>query len=137
MPAGGSGIARLPLELPCRLRHNGKVSCGFETVDIDGVPVSCSHETWDGHILVRHSELQGLEYLAADAVRNPDMVYDSTRRPNRKLFYREAVQPLPFSHKYVLVVVAYDDLPDGPVGVVVTAYPAFQVLEDDVLVWQR
>ena len=136
MPAGGSGIARTPLELPRRLRHNGRVPCGFETVDADGVPVRCSHETWDGHVLVRHSELQGLEYLAADAVGEPDIVYNSGNRPNRKLFYREAVQPFPFRDRYILVIVAYDELPEGVMGVVVTSHPIDRILEGNILVWQ-
>ena len=126
-----------PLELTHNSRHNGNVSCGFETVDIYGVPVRCSHDTWDGHILVRHSELSGLEHLAADTVGDPDMVYDSGRRSNRKLFYREAVQPLPFEDRYILVVVAYDYLPEGVEGVVVTCHPINNVLEGNILAWQR
>lgn len=74
----------------CR-RYNGNVSCGFETVDIYGVPVSCSHDTWDGHILVRHPDLNALESLVDDTINGPDMVYDSSRCSNRKLFYRETV----------------------------------------------
>ena len=125
------------MDLPCRLRHNGGVSCGFETVDIYGVAVRCSHDTWDGHIVVRHPELNGLEHLTVDAVRSPDMVYDSGSRSNRKLCYREVVQPLPFNDRYILVVVAYDDLPEGVVGVVVTAHPIDGILEGNILAWQR
>ena len=127
----------LPLDLPRDSRHNRIVSCEFETVDICGVPVTCTHDTWDGHVLVRHSELQGLEHLAVDAVRDPDLAYDSGTRSNRKLFYREAVQPLPFDDRYILVVVAYDDLPGGEVGVVVTAHPINGILQGNKLVWQR
>lgn len=128
------------MELSYRLRHNGKVSCGFETVDIYGVPVSCSHDTWDGHVLARHSDLTGLGHLAIETIIDPDLVYDSGRRPNRKLFYREARQPPPFSERYILVIVAYDDLPEGVVGVVVTAYPIEGLSESDegdTLAWQR
>lgn len=120
-----------------RLRHNGKVSCDFETVDIYGVPVSCSHETWDGHVLEHHPELYGLEHLVAAAVGDPTLVYESVSRSNRKLFYREAVQPLPFTDRYILVVVAYDNLPEGVLGVVVTAHPVNGILEGNVLAWQK
>ena len=113
------------------------MSCGFETVDIYGVAVRCSHDTWDGHVLEHHQVLFGLQQLAMDALTHPDRVYDSSRRSNRKLFYREAVQPLPFDERYILVVIAYDDLPEGVEGVVVTAYPINEVSERDILVWQR
>ncbi len=125
------------LELSRRLRHNGNVSCGFETVDIYGVPVSCSHDTWNGHVLFRHPELNGLEQLAVDSVLAPDMVYDSGSRSNRKLFYREAAQPLPFNDRYILVVVAYDGLPEGVFGVLVTTHPVNRILEGNILAWQK
>ena len=83
--------------------------------------------------MVRHPDLYGLERLAADAVGDPDVVYDSRSRSSRKLFYHEAVQPLPFTERYIPVVVAYDDLPEGLVGVVVTAYPVNGVSEEDTL----
>lgn len=126
-----------PVDLPQCCRHNGNVSCGFETVDIYGVPVSCSHDTWDDHVIFRHPELDGLQHLAIEVVTDPDLVYDSGRRSNRRLFYREAVQPLPFSERYILVVVAYDDFPEGVVGVVVTAHPINGILEGNILAWQR
>lgn len=84
-----------------------------------------------------HPVLFGFQQLATDTLTNPDAVYDSGRRSNRKLFYREAVQPLPFDERYILVVVAYDDLPEGVAGLVVTAYPIDDFLEGDTLVWQR
>ena len=87
--------------------------------------------------MFRHPELYGLEHLAVDAIRDPDRVYKSSSRSNRKLFYREAVQPLPFNERYILVVVAYDNLPEGVVGVVVTTYPTNRISEEDILVWQR
>lgn len=113
------------------------MSCGFETVDIDGVPVSCSHEMWDGHILGNHPMLAGLQRLVSEALTNPIAVYDSGRRSNRKLCYREAVQPLPFQERYILVVTARDHTSAGTVGTVVTAYPVNDFLEGDTLVWQR
>ena len=85
----------------------------------------------------RHPELYELERLVVEAVGNPDMVYDSGSRPNRKLFYHESIQSLPFNDRYILVVVAYDDLPEGVVGVVVTAHPINGILEGNILAWQR
>lgn len=125
------------MDLPCRLRHNERVSCGFETVDIYGVAVRCSHDTWDGHVLGNHPMLAGLERLAVETLTNPIAVYDSGRRSNRKLFYREALQPLPFQGRYILVVTAHDHSSTGTVGIVITAYPVNDFLEGDILVWQR
>ena len=113
------------------------MSCGFETVDVYGVPVSCSHDTWDGHVLDHHPMLSGLQRLAAEALTNPNAVYDSGRRSNRKLFYKEAMQPLPFQERYILVVTALDHTAAGTVGVVVTVYPVNEFLKGDTLVWQR
>ena len=134
---GERDCARRPLDLPCRPRHSGSVSCGFETVDVYGVPVSCSHDTWDGHVLGNHPMLAGFQRLAAEALVNPVAVYDSGRRSNRRLFYGEAAQPLPFQERYLLVVAAYDHTLAGTVGVVVTAYPVDDFLDGDILVWQR
>ena len=87
--------------------------------------------------MVRHPELNGLEHFAYDAVGSPDMVYDSVSRSNSKLYYPEAVQPLPFNDRYILVVVAYDDLPEGAVGVVVAAHPIDRILEGNILLWEK
>lgn len=75
--------------------------------------------------------------MAADAVGQPDIVYNSGSRSNRKLFYRETAQSLPFNDRYILVVIAYDDLPEGVLGVLVTAHPINRILEGNFLVWQR
>jgi len=81
--------------------------------------------------------LAGLERLAVETLTNPIAVYDSGRRSNRKLFYREALQPLPFQERYILVVTAHDHSSTGTVGIVITAYPVNDFLEGDILVWQR
>lgn len=106
-------------------------------VDVYGVPVTCTHGTWGGHILEHHPVLSGQQRLVADALTDPDRIYDSGRRYNRKLFYREAEQPLPFNERYILVIVAYDDLPEGVAGVVVTAYPIDDFLEGDIYWYGR
>ena len=81
--------------------------------------------------------LAGLGRLAVEALTNPNAVYDSGRRSNRKLFYREALQPLLFQERYILVVTAHDHTSTGIIGIVVTAYPVNDFLEGDTLVWQR
>lgn len=75
--------------------------------------------------------------MAADTIADPDVVHRSGSRSNRKLYYREAVQPLPFNDRYILVVVAYDDLPENVVGVVVTAHPIDGILEGNILLWEK
>ena len=111
--------------------------CYFETADCFGTRVVGSHARWNGHVLVRHPDLAEYQQQVIRAIAAPLYVYQSSRRPNRRLFYREIDFPAPFTEEYLLAVVAYDPVEDGLAGILVTAYPASEIHANNLLLWRQ
>lgn len=78
-------------------------------------------------MLDRHPGLAEYQQQVIGAIAEPLYVYQSSARPNRRLFYREIDFPAPITEKYLLAVVAYDRIGEGLEGVLVTAYPTDEV----------
>ena len=88
-------------------------------------------------MLDRHPGLAEYQQQVIGVISEPLFVYQSSARPNRRLFYREIDFPAPITEKYLLVVVAYDPVGDGLEGVLVTAYPTSTIEEINLLVWEQ
>ena len=88
-------------------------------------------------MLDRHSDLAEYQQQVIRVIAEPLYVYQSSARPNRRLFYREIDFPAPITEKYLLAVVAYDPVGDGLEGVLVTAYPTSTIEEINLLVWEQ
>ena len=114
----------------------GLMSCEFDAVDRWGVPLVCSHEVWDGHILLEHDYMEGQQDAVTAAVSDPYHVYRPRGRRNRRLYYRPFVLRRSYMQHYLLVVADY---PTGrrEFGRIVTAYHRQTIKRGDVLVWSR
>ena len=88
-------------------------------------------------MLVRHSDLAEYQQLVISAITDPLYVYQSSRRPNRRLFYQTLEFPAVFTEEYLLAVVAYDPVGNGLEGVLVTAYPASEIHTNNLLLWRQ
>ena len=112
------------------------MSCGFEAVDYEGVPVRCSHRIWSRHITVRHQDMEGQQAAVTATLAYPDLVYRSNEYPNRKLYYRREVLPQPYAQDLLAVVVDY---PTGrqTIANIVTAYRKLPDEERETLIWSR
>lgn len=96
----------------------------FETLDYSNTPVALSRATWQTKAgnggPGEHPEIR--DYL--DAVRatieQPDLVFQSTRDPRSRLFYRLSMGRGRFTGKHLVVVVKYGTEPAGIRGYVST-----------------
>lgn len=98
----------------------------FETLDYSDTPVVLSRATWQARAgnggPGEHPEVR--DYL--DGVRvtieQPDLVFQSTRDPRSRLFYRLSMGRGRFTGKHLVVVVKYVTEPAGIRGYVSTLY---------------
>lgn len=86
-------------------------------VDPLGREVLLTRERWFDHIVARHDEFRGREFLVREALTAPDFVNRDRRRPMRELFYRVSPLPEPYTDLLVRVVVKF-----YAAGEVVTAH---------------
>jgi len=52
-----------------------------------GYIVSCTQSQWNDHILVNHPNMKGKEKIVANAVANPQWVYQSNEFPSRDVYF--------------------------------------------------
>jgi sarcosine oxidase gamma subunit len=84
------------------------------THDALGRLVVLTQERWEGHILVGHSDMEGLELAVMRAIENADRTRPG-KRPGRQELYAQGLGPA----RWLVVVVDYSDTPAW----VVTAHP--------------
>ena len=79
--------------------------------------------------------MAGQQSATVATLRDPSFVFQSSRYPARRLYYKPFVLPEPYHRAYLLVVVAYDR--DGKKGTVVTAFPTANIKQEDILLWSK
>lgn len=102
----------------------------FSCLDYEGVPVSCDEDQWNGHVLVRHPEMAGLESAVQRVIARPSLVYADRDNPDTKIYY--GAEP---RYTRLRVVIRYKE-EDGRVsGKVWTAFPSPRIRPIDALIW--
>lgn len=76
--------------------------------------------TWYGHVLSNHAELTDHLTAVERTVRRPQRVTTDKDDPDREVFYRRGILPVPYHRDYLKVVVQFDN--DAGQGRIVTAF---------------
>lgn len=82
----------------------------FEVNDPRGRKVVCTLETWQSHILLDHSEMDGCEELVMATIAH-GTIYRDVRKDYRHVYYRRVKG----KGYYIKVVVEFDDADSGEV----------------------
>ncbi len=113
----------------------------FEIDDYEGTPVVLSQATWHSKAgndeSGDHPEIRGYLEEIADAIRNPDLVFQSTRDERSRIFYRLNVGRGEFAGKNVVVIVKYVSEQQGVRGYVSTIYLSRSVYSRGARLWPR
>ena len=79
----------------------------FETTDVFNKNVVLYEDDYKEHILLGHPEMQYVEEIKK-TVEEPNIVYNSKRYENRKIFFKLGVNKK-YKNLYTKTVVEYDD----------------------------
>lgn len=113
----------------------------FETVDYGGTPVILSWATWrakaGNNEPGEHPEIRDYLEDVQVTIQKPDLVFQSTRDPRSRLFYRLSVGRGRFAGKHLVVVVKYVAEPTGVRGYVSTLYLSRTVYAGGKQLWPR
>jgi hypothetical protein len=113
----------------------------FQITDYCGTPVSLGKREWEEKILssapTGHPEVA--DYLDAmeETIVAPDIVFESTRRADARIFYRLNVGRGNYEGKHLVIVVKDVQEEQGLRGYVSTVYLARGVHSKGRLLWQR
>ena len=109
----------------------------LKCLDKDGVPVVCSKETWNKHILPKHDEVEGCEAHVQSVIQHPRNIYQDTTNLNKLLLYSPAVLPKAHHCRYLRVVVHYKNHKIlGRRGYVESAMGCWNIRQGDLLIWE-
>ena len=79
----------------------------FETTDVFNKKVVLFEDDYKNHILVGHPEMQDVEEIKS-TVENPNIVYNSKRHNNRKVFFKYGANKK-YKNVYTKAVVEYNE----------------------------
>lgn len=91
----------------------------IETNDTFGIKVTCSETQWNNHIIL-HKVMENNENAVIDTITTPDIVYQSSKYNDRKVFFKKSSFATYSDNLYTKVIVGYT-LPNE--GEIVTAFP--------------
>ena len=113
----------------------------FETLDYSDTPVVLSRATWQAKAgndePGEHPEIRDYLEDVQVTIERPDLVFQSTRDPRSRLFYRLSVGRGRFTGKHLVVVVKYVAEPAGERGYVSTMYLSRTVYARGEQLWPR
>ncbi len=113
----------------------------FRVTDYDGTLVVLAEEQWKQKILssapIGHPEVAGYLLEMQGAITEPDLVFESSRRTDTRLFYRLNTGKGEYVGKHLVIVVKYVQGSEGLRGYVSTVYLARGVYSRGRLLWQR
>ena len=105
-------------------------------MDKDGIPVICSKECWEDHILDGHPEMEGCETHVKATIENPYQIYQDAFDIKVKVIYKPFILPKPFNQQYLRVAIKYSRKKfKRPRGYVLTAFPCINIKKGDILIW--
>ena len=62
----------------------------IDTTDVFGNRITCTHETWMGHISCGHPIMVKNMDAVVDTIQNPEVVYQSSQNPESKVYFKES-----------------------------------------------
>lgn len=123
------------------VNHSPEDGSVFETIDYGGTSVVLTRATWQAKAgndePGEHPEISDYLEETRITIERPDLVFQSTRDPRSRLFYRLSVGRGRFAGKHLVVVVKYLTEPTGERGYVSTMYLSRTVYARGEQVWPR
>ncbi|PZC43285.1 MAG: hypothetical protein DK306_002132 [Chloroflexi bacterium] len=99
--------------------------------DYEGVRVSCTRQRWTDRIEANHPELQQRASEVADAIQNPELVFEDRDYPNRKHHLVRTPDNPYGSLLATIVEYGYDTESGVTIGRIVTAFYKTRIRDDD------
>ena len=62
----------------------------IDTTDVFGNRITCTHETWMGHISCGQPIMVKNMDAVVDTIQNPEVVYQSSQNPESKVYFKES-----------------------------------------------
>ena len=87
----------------------------FEIIDVRGIIVVCTKLQWENHIMFNHPETTGKEEIVKNAIKEPEIIYQSDEYTNRDVYFGKMK-----NDRYMKVIVE-NHAPNY--GEIVTAFP--------------
>jgi hypothetical protein len=113
----------------------------FQIPDYSGTVVALGEHEWTKKILssapTGHPEVRDYIEAIRQTLVDPDLVFESTRRSDARIFYRLNAGQAEYAGKHLVIVVKYVHEAEGLCGYVSTAYLARGVFSKGRLLWQR
>ena len=105
--------------------------------DKDRIPVVCSDDTWNKHILPKHPEIDGCEAHVKAVIEHPRLVYQDSTDLNKLILYSPAVLPKASHSRYLRVAISYKNNRFlGKRGYIESAMGCWNIRKGDILVWE-
>ncbi len=109
----------------------------LECEDKDGIPVVCSKDTWNKHILPKHPEIEGCEAHVKTVIQYPRFIYQDSTDLDKLILYSPAVLPKASHSKYLRIAIKYKKhLFLGKRGYVESAMGSWNIKKGDILIWE-
>ncbi|HZQ07885.1 MAG TPA: hypothetical protein VFD70_14975 [Anaerolineae bacterium] len=113
----------------------------FEVRDYEGARVLLGTAEWKKKILSRapigHPEVADYLDEIQTTISDPDVVFESTKRADARLFYKLNAGKREYADKHLVIVVKYVEEQKERVGYVSTVYLARGLYARGRIVWQR
>jgi len=111
----------------------------FEIKDYRGVEVKLARTVWQDKILstspIGHPEVKPYMSIIPLAIRQPDVVFQSTRRKNTHIFYRLRVDKKDKKDHHIVIVIKYIFEDTDMVGYVSTIYLTNKLYARGDILW--
>lgn len=101
----------------------------IEASDPRGYPVICTEDTWNYHILPRHSNLTGREAEVKQAIEHPAFITQDATRSERNIYFRFTSGKARLL--YLKVVVSFENNQ----GTVITAFLTDSGKTGETIIW--
>ncbi len=108
----------------------------IETTDYEGTKVFLARATWETKI-VEHPEIKEQLVDVETTIQSPDLVFQSTRDPRAKIFYRLYIGREKWQDKRLVIVVKYVQEEKEKRGYVSTMYLSRAVYSRGELLWKN
>lgn len=113
----------------------------FQVGDYEGVNVTLGEREWKEKILstapIGHPEVRDYLDAVQALISDPDIVFESTRRADTRLFYRLNAGKDDYAGKHLVVVVKYVREKQETRGYVSTIYLARGLTSRGKILWQK
>lgn len=113
----------------------------FEVADYNQTPVVLTRTVWEEKILsptpIGHPEVAPYLELVSHTIAEPDVVFQSTRRPDSNVFYCLNINDDQNHHLHLVVVIKYLNELSGKRGYVSTIYLTRKLYAKGEILWVK